>query len=64
MPSCSEQLAQWASSLRFDALPTDVIESTKLRILDVMGLALAGLGTDFGQSVRRAAMAMASTGDG
>ena len=63
MPSCSEQLAQWASSLRFDALPADVIESTKLRILDVMGLALAGLGTDFGQSVRRAAMAIASSGD-
>jgi 2-methylcitrate dehydratase PrpD len=64
MPSCSEQLARWASSLRFETLPTDVIESTKLRILDVMGLALAGLGTDFGQSVRRAAVATGSREDG
>src|SRR5215470_6041122 len=64
MPSCSEQLAQWASSLRFGMLPADVVESTKLRILDVLGLALAGLGTDYGQSVRRAAIAMASNEGG
>src|SRR5262249_26092819 len=64
MPSCSEQLARWASSLRFEMLPADVVESTKLRILDVVGLALAGLVTNFGQSVRRAAIAMGSREDG
>ncbi len=64
MSSCSEQLAHWASALKFEDLPTDVVESTKLRILDVMGLALAGLGTAYGQSVRKAAIAMGSGGEG
>jgi 2-methylcitrate dehydratase PrpD len=63
MSSCSEQLAHWVFALKFEDLPADVVESAKLRILDVMGLALAGLGTAFGQSVRRAAIAMASGGE-
>ena len=64
MSSCSEHLAHWASSLKFEDLPADVIESTKLRILDVIGLAIAGLGTAYGQSVRKAAIAMGSSGEG
>ncbi len=64
MFSRSEQLARWASRLRFEDLPADVIESTKLRILDVMGLALAGLGTAFGQSVRQGAIGIGSSGEG
>jgi 2-methylcitrate dehydratase PrpD len=64
MSSCSEQLAHWVSALKFEDLPADVVESTKLRILDVIGLALAGLGTAFGQSVRKAAIAMESSGEG
>ena len=64
MPSCSEHLAHWASSLKFEDLPADVVESTKLRILDVIGLAIAGLGTAYGQSVRKAAVTMGSSGEG
>jgi len=43
MPSYSEQLADWARTIDFDDLPADVVENTKYRILDVIGLALAGL---------------------
>lgn len=62
MSSRSEQLARWAHSLTFEDLPADVVQSTKVRILDVMGLTLAGLGTAFGRSVRDAATAQGSSG--
>ena len=52
------QLAAWVSTLRFEDLPDDVVSATKLRVLDVMGLALAGSETPFGRSVRAAATAL------
>jgi 2-methylcitrate dehydratase PrpD len=55
-------LADWVSGVTFDELPADVVESTKLRILDVMGLALAGSETAFGRSTRAAALAMSPPG--
>lgn len=61
-PALSAQLAAWACRTRFEDLPDDVVASTKLRVLDVMGLALAGLETAFGKSVRDAALAMSSPG--
>ena len=60
--SLSTQLAAWACGLRFEDLPEDVVAATKLRVLDVIGLALAGLETRFGQSVREAACALAAAG--
>jgi 2-methylcitrate dehydratase PrpD len=63
MSSRSEQLARWGLALKFEDLPSDVVQSTKQRILDVMGLGLAGLGTAFGRSVRDAAMAQGSGGE-
>ena len=63
MSTRSEQLARWASRLKFEDLPPDVVESTKLRVLDVMGLALAGLGTAFGRSVRQGAIGIGSSGE-
>ena len=62
MPSYSEQLADWACALRFEDLPADVVASTKDRVLDVMGLALAGLTTPFGAAVTRACAALSATG--
>ena len=53
-PSLSEQLAAWVVGVRFDDLPAEVVEHTRLRILDVVGLALAGHDTPFGASVRAA----------
>lgn len=58
----SNQLAAWACRTRFEDLPDDVVAATRLRVLDVIGLALAGLETGFGRSVREAARAMASPG--
>src|SRR6267154_1382997 len=58
----SSDLAAWASRVDFDDLPADVVAATKLRVLDVIGLALAGAETPFGRSVRDAAVAMSGPG--
>jgi 2-methylcitrate dehydratase PrpD len=55
-------LAAWAHRLTFADLPQDVVDATKLRILDVMGLALAGADTPFGRATRAAAVAMSPPG--
>jgi 2-methylcitrate dehydratase PrpD len=62
LSTLSLDLARWAASVTFDDLPSDVVASTKLRILDVIGLALAGAETDFGRSVRDAALALSTPG--
>ena len=38
----STELARWAASVTFEDLPEDVVAATKLRVMDVIGLALAG----------------------
>ncbi len=58
----STQLAQWAASVKFEDLPADVVAATKLRVMDVIGLALAGAETEFGRSVRAAALALSTPG--
>jgi 2-methylcitrate dehydratase PrpD len=58
----STELARWAAGVTFEDLPQDIVASTKLRILDVIGLALAGAETDFGRSVREAARAISTPG--
>lgn len=56
------QLARWVSGLSFADLPADVVAATKLRVLDVIGLALAGSVTPFGRSTRDAAVALSPPG--
>ncbi|MGP0075495.1 MAG: MmgE/PrpD family protein [Bryobacteraceae bacterium] len=58
----STQLARWAASVSFEDLPQDVVAATKLRVMDVIGLALAAAETDFGRSVRDAALALSTPG--
>ena len=58
----STELAIWAASVGFDELPGDVVEATKLRVLDVIGLSLAGAETAFGRSTRDALVAMSPSG--
>ena len=41
------RLARFTASLRFEALPADVVDSVRLRLLDTLGLALAGSRADF-----------------
>jgi 2-methylcitrate dehydratase PrpD len=55
-------VAEWVSGLRYEDLPSDVVESTKLRILDVIGLALAGAETPFGRSTIAAAKTLSPAG--
>ncbi len=58
----STELAIWATALGFEDLPEDVVEATKLRVLDVIGLSLAGAETPFGRSTRAAAIALSPPG--
>jgi 2-methylcitrate dehydratase PrpD len=58
----SRTLANWVYSTTLEVLPEDVIHATKLRILDVLGLAFLGAGTQFGRSVKKAALAMTEPG--
>ena len=60
--SHSRQLGRWVGALAFDDLPPDVVEATRLRVLDVIGLAIAGGSTPFGRSVRDAAAALSGPG--
>jgi 2-methylcitrate dehydratase PrpD len=58
----SAELARWAATVSFEDLPKDIVAATKLRVMDVIGLALAGAETDFGRSVRDAATAISPPG--
>ena len=58
----STEVGRWASKVSFKDLPGDVVEATKRRVLDVVGLALAGAETEFGHATRAAAVAMSPPG--
>jgi 2-methylcitrate dehydratase PrpD len=58
----SAALARWAAGVTFRDLPDDIVAATKLRVMDVMGLALAGAETEFGRSVHNAALALSTPG--
>jgi 2-methylcitrate dehydratase PrpD len=58
----ASQVAEWVSRVRFDDLPADIVDATKLRILDVLGLALAGAETRFGRAIRSGAVALSPPG--
>ncbi len=52
MGTFSKTMAQWAAETGFGQIPEDVVAATRLRVLDVIGLSLAGSTTPFGKSVR------------
>ncbi len=62
MHTVSAVISDWAAALRFDDLPPDVVRDTKLRVLDVIGLALAGSETAFGRSVLSAGRSLHGRG--
>ena len=62
MPPLASQVAAWVSEVQYRDLPSDVVDSTKLRILDVIGLALAGAETPFGRSTIAAASELSPPG--
>lgn len=55
MGTASGAISRWVAATSFDDLPADVIASTRLRVLDVIGLSIAGGQTPFGASVRASA---------
>ena len=58
----ASEVAAWVAGLSFTDLPADVVATTKLRVLDVIGLSLAGSTTPLGASVRAGVRAMAPQG--
>jgi len=55
MPSSlSTTLATWAAKLRMEDLPPDVLALTRQRILDIIGVALPSIDTNFGCGVHDA----------
>jgi 2-methylcitrate dehydratase PrpD len=58
----ASEVAAWVAGLSFSDLPVDVVATTKLRVLDVIGLALAGSTTALGRSVRTGVHAMSPDG--
>lgn len=61
--SLTRQLADWYLALKYDDVPTDVLATTKLRVLDVLGLSLVPVNAEFGSTVRAAVLEM-GTGRG
>src|SRR5262245_1749362 len=57
MTALASQVAEWVMRVTFDDLPDDVVDATRRRILDVVGLAYAGAETSFGLSTTAAAVA-------
>src|SRR6266498_2920178 len=55
-------VADWALNLSFVDIPDDVVRATRSRILDVVGLALAGGQTPFGIGTREAALTLSPGG--
>lgn len=58
--SYSSTAAQWYLGLSFHDLPDDIIGRTKLHVLDILGLALAGAARESGRSVRAAMQSLGS----
>src|ERR1051325_2394220 len=58
----ASEVAAWVAGLSFSDLPPDVVATTKLRVLDVIGLSLAGSTTPLGVSVRAGVRAVSPDG--
>ncbi|MFQ5914873.1 MAG: MmgE/PrpD family protein [Nitrospinota bacterium] len=50
MATYSQQLAQWVSGLKYEDIPSEVIEKAKTAVLDIVGISLASSGMGFGQA--------------
>jgi len=56
MVGASRVISEWVAGATYDDLPDDVVANTRLRVLDVIGLSIAGGQTPFGASVRKSAI--------
>jgi 2-methylcitrate dehydratase PrpD len=60
--SFAADLARWSSALRAEDVPDDVRHATRFRLLDILGLSLAGAATPLGRATRDAAVALSPPG--
>ncbi|PZW48605.1 2-methylcitrate dehydratase PrpD [Humitalea rosea] len=58
----SARAAEWAAGLSLDQVPAEVVESTKLRVLDLIGVMLAAKPLDLVAAARRASLAVDAGG--
>lgn len=63
MASLSEQAAAWIQSLKYEDLPSEVVASAKLRLLDSLGLMLIAGAGPFGDAIVRGVGAMGGGDD-
>ncbi len=60
MSTPSGALAEWTLGLQRSELPSDIVETAQLRLLDTIGIMLAATDTPIGRAVRDGALAMGS----
>lgn len=60
-PTLAQQIALFAADTTFDDLPTEVVESVKMRVLDTLGICVAASALDTSGSARRWAEAQGGT---
>lgn len=63
MDSIATELARYASAIRYEELPPAVIEKAKVCVLDVLGIAVGGFGSDNARVALRTARGLASGGN-
>ncbi len=49
----TSKVARWAADLKYEDIPPDVIDFTKLSILDGLGCAIRGLDMEAGELILR-----------
>jgi len=62
MTSLSAQASAWMVPLRYEDLPADVAESTRLRVLDSLGLMLIAAAGSFGPRIRQTVRSLGEGG--
>ena len=63
MRSLSGTLAEWAINLAFEDIPDQLIQASKVRLLDTIGLVIGASSTEFGRAVRQGASQLGGVGD-
>jgi 2-methylcitrate dehydratase PrpD len=58
----AQDLSEWATQLTFEDLPSEIVRAVQDRLLDTLGVALAGASSDAGQIVRRRAIDWGGSG--
>lgn len=61
-PTCATTAAHWLARLDLADVPDDVIAHAKLRMLDMLGVALAASALDYGRVIRAAVLELGGAG--